>query len=494
MKKSLILLVVLAALVGVAVVTKKQKEDRLSEIARRGVKTRELLLPGLDVNAIKAIQVKSKDQETNLKLGDNGWTVGERDGYGVDFDKLSRALMELRETKIARKQLIGRGAWADAEVLEPAEGVSEGAGTLVKLSDDKGGEVATLILGGDVEVSGGNSPQFGQASQRLVRIPADEDSLWMVGTNLGSFQPKPEEWLDKSFISVQDMKTLAVTPPKKEDAWKVSRPTKDIPDYTLEGAKEGDELDSSKLTLASLLASATFNDVKPKAQAGDLFKEATKVQITTFDGFTYDIQLAKQSQDGASKYFMTVAVKADLPKERKAGKDEKEEDKKLLDEEFKAEQGQLKEKLEKEQKLADWIYEVAEYSVNSLLVTRGEIMKAPESEPESETPPPAASALPSIPSFSTPMPAPAPAPAETPAPATEPEAKPEPAKPDAKPKADAGAAQAKKDAAAKPKPADDPLKPAPSVTTPPVAVPPAPKPAEIKPAPKPDDNPAVPKE
>lgn len=477
MKKSLLLIVVLAALVGLAVVTKKQKEARLSEIARRGVQSRELLLPNLDVNAVKAVLIKTKDQETNLRQTDKGWVVGERDGYAADFDKLGTALLELRETKTGEKSLIGRGAWAEAEVIEPTETVKEGTGTLVKLSDDKGGEIASLILGSNVTVSGSNSTEFGQTPPRLVRVPQDEDTLWQISGGLSSFVARPEDWLDKSFLSLQDIQTVSVTPAKKEDAWKVSRPSKDIPDYALENPKAGEELDATKLALASLLSAASFNDVKTQAQAGDLFKDASKVQITTFEGFTYDLQVAKTNQDGADKFFMTVAVKANLPKERQAGKDEKEEDKKRLDDEFKAQQDRLKEKLEKEQKLSGWVYEVAEYTINNLLKPRSEILKAPEAAPAPEAS-----------GAATPTPAPTPAPIPMPAPAA-------PAAPVIESPAPAEAPAKAKEATQAPaadKPQADPLKPATSVTTPPVSIPPAAEAGTIKPAPKADANPADP--
>jgi hypothetical protein len=442
MKKSLILLLLLAGLVGLAVVTKKQKEAKLSENVRRGVSTREYLLPDLDVNAIKTVKIKDKDGQVTLKQGAEQWTVEERAGYGVDFGKISQALMNLRETKIAGKQLLGKGAWKDENVLEPAEGVKEGTGVLVNLLDDKGSDVATMIIGGDVQVSGGNSPQMGQTPQRLVRLPQDEGILWMVAADVSSLVAKPEEWLDKGFVAVQDMATLTVTAPVAEDSWKVSRASKDVTDYTLEGLKEGDEFDSAKLTLASLLSTASFNDVKPKAEAGELLKNSSKATITTFDGFTYDVQVAKQSKDGADKYFMTVAVKADLPKARVPGKDEKEEDKKRLDEAFAAAQKTLTEKLEREKKLADWVFEVAEYTVNNLLVRRADLIKKPAAPIEKDG-----------------APAPPPAPAGEQSPAATPAAAPAPVM-------------------------KEPI----SVTTPPLQVP-SPK-VEVKPAPAPDANPA----
>jgi hypothetical protein len=377
MKKSLLPLIVLAGLVGLAVVTKNKKEAKLSENVRRGVVTREFLLPDLDVNAIKTVKIKDKNGQVTLKQGADQWAVEERSGYAVDFGKISQSLMALRETKIAGKQLLGEGAWKDENVLEPAEGVTEGTGILVNLLDEKGGEVAKVVIGGDVQVSGGNSPQMGQSPQKLIRLPQDQGILWMVATDVGSLVAKPEEWLDKTFVAVQDMATLTVTAPVAEDSWKVSRASKDLTDYTLEGLKEGEEFDTAKLTLASLLSTASFNDVKPKSEAGELLKNSSKAVITTFDGFSYEVQVAKQSKDGADKYFMTVAVKADLPKARTPGKDEKEEDKKKLDDEFAAAQKTLTEKLEREKKLENWVFEVAEYTVNNLLVRRADLIKKP---------------------------------------------------------------------------------------------------------------------
>lgn len=465
MKKPILLLLVLAALIGVAVWSKNQKDARLSEIARRGVKTRELLVPDLKVNSIKKVTVSDKDSTATLTEGSNGWVVAERNNYPADFEKLSRAVMALREMKIGGKQIIGRGAWADAKVLEPAEGVTEGVGTLVKLADEKDGDVATLILGGEVATSGGNSPQFGAPAQQLVRIPADEDSLWMISSNLGEFQAKPEEWLDKAFIGVAKMKSLDVMLADKAEDWSVTRTSENEPSFTLVGAKQDEELDETKLALNSLLTSATFSDVKNKSEVEELFKQATKAKITTFEGFSYEFELAKESKDGADKYFMTVAVNADYPKERKADEEEEEEDKTRLDEEFKIELTRLNEKLENEQKLSGWVFEVAEFAIKNLITPRSEIVKM--AEPDD----PATQEAPAVPApFSVPMRAPA----------TESDAAAAP------PTNEGGVGEAVSKPVA---PAVDAKPPGISVTTPPIMVPPVAGDA-IKPAPAPDANPA----
>jgi hypothetical protein len=259
-----------------------------------------------------------------------------------------------------------------------------------------------------------------------------------VNNTYFDLEAKPENWLDKAFIDVQKIKEITVTAPKADDSWKVNRPDENAPDFVLAAAKSGESLDATKLPASSVLSAPTFNDVNAKDKAAELLKAASKVKITTFDGFTYDAQVAKQSKDGSDKYYLSVTVAAEIAKERAPVKDEKPEDKKKKDEEFAAAKKSKEEKLAKEQKFAGWVYEVSEYTVNNLLKKRSEIVKLDV---------PAATPAPAAPS--------APAPAAA------------PVKPEIKTSA--------------------PI----SVTTPPVSVPQLPK-TEVKPAPAADANPAKP--
>jgi hypothetical protein len=188
--------------------------------------------------------------------------------------------------------------------------------------------------------------------------------------------------------------------------------------------------------------------VVAKAKIAETMKDAVKVRITTFEGFRYDLQVNKKNVDGADKYYLTVAVSADIPKERPAVKDEKEEDKKKNDEAFAAEKKTKEEKLANEKKLEGWAYEVTEYTVSSLLKKRSEVLADPAKDEAASAP---VQTPPSLP-FSLPT---APQPA---APAVE-------------------------------------LKPAPAggsdaLTKPVAPLPEAPK-VELKPAPAPDANPVA---
>lgn len=450
MKKILILLVVLAALVVTAVVYQKQQNATLNTAATSGAKSRELLLPGLDPTAVRKIRIKDSKTEVNITINEDrkGAKVGERGGYFASLDRIGRVLNELREQKIASKQIVGKGAWSEIEVQPPGEN-AEGVGTQMEIYDAEGKLLASFVLGKQLDITGGvSSTSFNGGNQRFIRIPEDGDTIWVVSNTFYDIESKPEAWLDKAFLDVQKIQEIAVTGPDEKENWKVGRKNESATDYELLDAKTGEALDGPKLSISSLLSAPTFNDVHAKDKAGELLKGATKAKITTFDGFTYDVQVAKQSQDGTDKYYLSFTVSADIPQKRPEVKDEKEEDKKKADEAFAAQKKSKEEKLAKEKRFAGWVFEVSEYTVNNLFKKRSEIVRV---EAKAEAP-----------AENAPTPAPAPpAPDSAAIPAVKPEVGGKPA--------------------------------AISVTTPPVAVPELPK-TEIKPAPDPDANPAAPKE
>lgn len=464
MKKIVILLVVLAAIIGIAYYKSNERDSRLKS-SSVSVKTREYLFPDFDINGIKKVRVKEDKSEVTLAVRNGSWVVEERGGYPLNKEKLQTALMTLKYEKIKAGRRIGKDSWGKVGVNSPGDATAYGVGTLVELMDEKGNVKHSFVLGGNVSSSGGTNDNAmnmfgGSSGNRFVRLK-DESTIWEIGDQLSDLSTQPDAWLDKSFIDVQKIKSVEVTAAKPEDSWKASRPDADA-EFTLESAKPEEKLDSGKAPLSGLLSSPAFNDVVPKDKAAEIMKDAVKAKITTFDGFVYDVQVTKKKQGEADKYYMTVAVSADLPKERAPVKDEKPEDKKKNDEAFAAEKKRLEEKLANEKASAGWAYEVSEYTVSTLLKKRSEILAEPAKEPETPAAPGASSPA-GLPDIKKMIPGLPQVPSATPSPLTNPpppvpqtpkvELKPAPA-PDAAPPAAASAPAAN--------PAPAPAKPAPA--------------------------------
>lgn len=460
MKKIVILLVLLAGIVGAAYYQSNQRNSRLNRASSGATKTRELLLPDFDINGIKKLRIKEDKQETTVTVQGDQWVVAERGSYPANKEKLQTVLMSLKYEKIKAGRRIGKDSWGKIGVNSPGDATAFGVGTLVELLDEAGTVKHSFVLGGKVSSSGGQDSQMsmfggGPQGNRFIRLK-NEEIIYEIANQFSDIENKPEAWLLKDFVAVSKLKSIEVTAPKAEDSWKASKKAESDADFVLEGAKAGEKLDDGKVSLASFLSSPSFDDVLAKDKAAETLKDSVKAVLTTFEGFTYTVQAAKKTVDGSDKWYMTVTTTAAIPQKREAVKDEKPEDKKKKDEEFDTQKKTLEEKLAKEKACDGWVYQVTEYTINTLFKKRSEIIK--KDEPKADAAP-----TPAIPGL-TPGTIPGLKPVTSPA---------EPAKPSA-------------DAAVKSAPI--------TVTTPPISVPPAneikDKPVTPPPAPKPELKPA----
>jgi len=103
------------------------------------------------------------------------------------------------------------------------------------------------------------------------------------------------------------------------------------------------------------------------------------VKISTFDNFDYTITLGAKTNDD---FLTTVAVAAQLAKERTPGKDEKPEERARLDKEFKDAQQKLADKLKQEQDYEHWTYSVPSWVVDPVMKSRGELLAEKKEEPK----------------------------------------------------------------------------------------------------------------
>ena len=96
MKKIILLIAVLAALIGTYFYA---QHDRTAKL--RGAPVRQMLLPDFDVNSVQKIRLKDEKSEVNVALNGTLWTLAERGGYEASFEKISPVIrLSLRSASI----------------------------------------------------------------------------------------------------------------------------------------------------------------------------------------------------------------------------------------------------------------------------------------------------------------------------------------------------------------------------------------------------------
>jgi hypothetical protein len=383
-KQLTLVLVLLVVLGAVALFLNHRKSATWSESAT----TSSGKVLDFPLNDVTQITIKEGGTELNLVKKDDVWKVKERADYPADFDRVSALIRKLWELKPVQDVKVGPSQLARLQLTEPAQGANNGTLLDLKGAGDK--RITALLLGKkyvrdqDHPVAEGG----GFAVGRYVMGQDGSNRVYLVSDTFEELQMKPEQWLRRDFIKVDNAKSIAVAGTTPAVNWKLTRDAATSP-WKLADAKPGEELDNAKASgVASVFAYGSFADVlapdAPVTETG-LDKPST-VRIETFDNVVYELKIGKLMGEN---YPVLVSVKGEPPKERTPAADEKPEDKARLDQEFQTKQKQLTDKLASEQKLQARPYLVMKSTVDQMLKDRAALMaeKKPSPSPAAASSP-----------------------------------------------------------------------------------------------------------
>jgi len=383
-KQLALVLVLLVVVGGVALYLSHRNSASWSETAT----TASGKVLDFPLNDVSQLTIKEGGAELNLARKDDVWTVKERADYPADFDKVGALIRKLWELKPVQDVKIGPSQLARLQLTPPAAGSTNGTLLDLKGAGDK--RIAALLLGKknlrNADQPAGEGGGF--AVGRYVMSQDGSNRVFLVSDTFEEIQMKPEQWLSRDFIKVENPKSIAVAGTTPAMNWKLVRDAAASP-WKLADAKPGEELDNAKAAgVASIFSYGSFADVlapdAPVTETG-LDKPAT-IRIETFDNFSYELKVGKLMGEN---YPVLVSVKGDPPKERTPAADEKPEDKARLDQEFQTKQKQLADKLAAEQKLPTRPYLIAKSTIDQVLKDRAALMaeKKPSPSPTMATSP-----------------------------------------------------------------------------------------------------------
>ena len=383
-KQLLTLLVLVAVIGGAGLLVNQQRQGDWQQSSTGGGQK---LAGALDVNAVATVSIKSSAGELNLTKQGEAWVVKERGDYAANFSTIADLIRKFADVKAVQTEQVGASQYARLELQPPGDG--EGKGTLVELKGKDGKSMKSIVLGKKLTKKSEGGP-FGGGEfpvGRWVRDTASKDTVLVTTEQFADAEPKPENWLEKDFLKVERVKSIAVTyATNAATGWTVTRETEGA-EWKLAGLKPTEQADTNKLSaLGSPLSSPTFTDVvaDPKPDKTGLDKPATLV-LETFDGFTYT---AKAGTATGDNYPFTIAITGNFPKARTAAADEKPEDKAKLDKDFADAQKKLADKLAADAKFAKWTYLVSKWTLDSVLKPRADLLVVKPEEPKPEPKPP----------------------------------------------------------------------------------------------------------
>ena len=262
------------------------------------------------LNDVARVMIQRGGDVLTLVKAHDVWTVQERDGYPADFQRVGNLIQDLWQLKAVQQIDLGSTQLERLDLLTPAKGAAH-TGILVALQNKDARPVATLLIG---KYYFKKSPQSSDAEEPpagryVMPAGATPPKVYLVSRWLAEANATPEAWLDKTFLQINRIQSVALV--SGTGQWKLNRATDTATDWKLADLQPDETLDSAKIpSFAGIFGSPVFSDVLPANPPRDGFDST--VTITTFDGFTYTLRFGKS--EGANLP-LAIAVSANLPKE-----------------------------------------------------------------------------------------------------------------------------------------------------------------------------------
>ncbi len=411
------LLIALALLGGIAAVLHFTRGGGAVSTVESST-TKKKVYDAFPINEVAKIVVKDKEASVTLTKGAEAWEIAEREGFPANAEPVVGLLRKIWDLNIVQPITIGRTQYGRLNLLDPAgaDTKAEEAATQLVFQDKDGKDLASLWLGKVYARSEGRPDPFGGGGMattdagRYVKR-GDSNSVYLVGETFSDVKTEASEWLDQNFFKVEGVKSIEFMSGTPADDWKLERPD-DASDFTLANAKAGETIDKAKTaSIKAAFSSPQFDDVFIGEAAKEQKTGRNTFKIVTFDGFRYEVSVGEKND--LNELPLTLKVEADLPKERKKGEEESEEEAKKLDAEFKTKLEGWQKKLAHEKSLEGRVFKVRSFVIDAIAKKRGELMeekKEPEAGGAAEVAPGVSlPGLPPAPPVPVPVPAPAPA-------------------------------------------------------------------------------------
>jgi hypothetical protein len=375
-RKQFIILLILVVVIGGGGLLVYQRNHSSWESA--GATIGGKLLPDFPVNDIAQVTIQSGSNTLHLVRQDNLWRVKERGNYPANFSQISEWIIKLSDLKIAQSQDLGPSQLGRFDLLPP--GPATNTATLVEFADANGKTLDSLLLGkkhmkkpANPQPEGMGMGDEGWPDGRYVLVGNNTTTLDLISDAQENAEPKPDQWLNKDFLTIDKPSAIAVAFPIATNSWKLTRAS-ETNDWQLADAGAKEKLDSTKASgVTTPFSSPSFNDVLPPDTTPEAagLTNTTSITVNTLDGFTYAAQVGQKQADN---YPVTFTVTASLPAPPAPAPAVKPADQAKADADFKTQQKTLTDKLAKEQGYQHWIYLVPSYVIDPLLKVRGDLL------------------------------------------------------------------------------------------------------------------------
>jgi hypothetical protein len=284
-------LAVVTVVVLAMAITTYAAQNRWSQAKVSGA----VLFPGLAAQAsqIAKIELKQGDKALTLARDKDAWTLADRGGYPAKPEAVRALLVKLAGAELVESKTRNKDRYALLELEDPA--AKDAKSRLLRLTDDKGGLIAEVVIGKKrFDAFGGSK------SATYVRKPADVQT-WLSNADLEA-PVSVRDWVLPNVLDLPAAKIAKVTIEiPGEEPLVIARDAGDATKYALLDMPEGKKLKQGASIDGIVRAAGNIDleDVrKPAAAAAPAApSDVSLAKIEADGGLAVTIRLRKEGED-----------------------------------------------------------------------------------------------------------------------------------------------------------------------------------------------------
>ncbi|MEQ9519192.1 MAG: DUF4340 domain-containing protein [Parvibaculum sp.] len=242
--------------------------------------------------------------DITMERGDDGvWRIAEREGYPARGDRVRQSILGLTELEAIEPRTANK-EWHSRLGLNAPENL--GSGIRIRLYDEAGTELVSLIAGNVIERS------TDAQGRGLFYVRRDgEDQTWLARGNISLDKDVPN-WLDDGLVTAPIDRIQRVTLwAGSEKPVILSRLSSQHPNYVIENIPDGLVTRGAPLVNASANAFADFKFEDAVPASALEFPNPPIAIIETFDGLKITLTMT----GAGSAMWTTVLAEANLDAE-----------------------------------------------------------------------------------------------------------------------------------------------------------------------------------
>jgi hypothetical protein len=375
-QKSLLILTGLTV-VALAVAGLSTRDGKSSDEGDVG----EVLVEGLvdRVNDVAEIFVENADGSVTLKKTGDTWTLVERGGYPVDFERVRESVVGLARMEIEEPKTAIAANHSKLGIADPESG--DPVATRVRLLDASGEVLAALILGSS-RPRGGDPAVF-------VRHDG-EDQVYLCAGRF-EFDTVPTDWIDSEIVSLETDRIATVDILHQDgEVLQLARASETDTSFDVLDVPEGRELLSPTIAngVSSVLSRLSLDEVRPAHEVDFNDDPIATSYFRCYDGLTVEVKLVN-FEDGVwarvDTFYEEREVVGPVPDEDPEGEEGEVDPDALY--RGKADPDAIRaEVAELDQRLNPWAFALPEYKLKILARRMEDLLKEEAVEVVEEAP------------------------------------------------------------------------------------------------------------